>query len=169
MTDIQTTTTTDRELFIKMVLSNWELQVGRMNSLLGKLGDEELATPTAPGRNTGVYILGHLAAVSDGMFTILGLGEKLNPATEELFIRNPENSGLEKPSLEELKQYWNDVNALLTQKMNQIEADEWFTRHTAVSEEDFAKEPHRNKLNIVINRTGHLAYHIGQLVYLVSK
>jgi len=169
MSDTQTTTTADKELFIKMVLSNWELQVGRMNSLLGKLSDEELATATAPGRNTGVYILGHLAAVSDGMFKILGLGEKLKPATEELFIRNPENSGLEKPSLEELKQYWNDVNALLDQKMNNLPADEWFTRHTAVSEEDFSKEPHRNKLNIVINRTGHLAYHIGQLVYLISK
>ena len=169
MSDTQTTTTADKELFIKMVLSNWDLQVGRMNSLLGKLSNEELATPTAPGRNAGVYILGHLAAVNDGMFTILGLGEKLNPATEELFIRNPENSGLEKPSLEELKQYWNDVNALLTQKMNQVQADEWFTRHTAISEDDFAKEPHRNKLNIVINRTGHLAYHIGQLVYLAGK
>jgi len=169
MSDTQTTTTADKELFIKMVLSNWELQVGRMNSLLGKLSDEELAKPTAPNRNTGVYILGHLAAVSDGMFTILGLGEKLNPAMEALFIRNPENSGLEKPSLEELKQYWNDVNVLLTQKMNQVQADEWFTRHTAISEDDFSKEPHRNKLNIVINRTGHLAYHIGQLVYLVGK
>ena len=159
----------EKELFIKMVISNWDLQVGRMNSVLAKLSDEELSTPTAPGRNTGVYLLGHLAAVSDGMFTLLGIGEKLNTKMEELFVRKPEDSGLGNPSIAELKDYWSKVNELLSEKMNRIAPEEWFNRHTAVSEEDFAKEPHRNKLNIVINRTNHLSYHLGQLVYLVKK
>jgi hypothetical protein len=163
------TTTADKELFIKMVLSNWEMQISRMNNLLAKLSDAELAHPTASGRNTGVYLLGHLAAIGDGMFIFLGLGEKLNPAIYELFVSNPENSGLEKPSIAELKEYWNKVNDELAQKINSMPVDEWFSRHTAVKEEDFAKEPHRNKLNIVINRTNHLSYHLGQLAYLVSK
>jgi DinB superfamily len=164
-----TTTKIEKELFIKMALSNWELQVSRMNNLLGKLSDEELSVQTAPGRNTGIYLLGHLAAVSDGLFTFLGLGERLNPAMDEIFLRNPDNSGIEKPSIVELKGYWNKVNTLLTDKISQIQPDEWFNRHTAVSEEDFAKEPHRNKLNIIINRTNHLSYHLGQLTYLVKK
>jgi hypothetical protein len=163
------TIVSEKELFIKMVMSNWELQVSRMNSVLAKLSDEELSSPTAPGRNTGVYLLGHLAAVSDGMFTFLGLGEKLNPSMDELFVRKPEDSGLEKPSISELKEYWNKVNAVLSEKMSQVAPEEWFNRHTAISEEDFAKEPHRNKLNIVINRTNHISYHLGQLVYLVKK
>jgi hypothetical protein len=163
------TTNTEKELFIKMVLSNWELQISRMNNLLGKLSDEELSAQTAPVRNTGVYLLGHLAAVSDGLFTFLGLGEKLNPAMDDIFLRNPENSGIDKPSIAELKEYWNKVNAVLADKISQIQPDEWFNRHTAVSEEDFAKEPHRNKLNIIINRTNHLSYHLGQLTYLVKK
>jgi len=163
------TVISEKELFIKMVLSNWELQVSRMNNLLAKLSDEELSTPTAPGRNTGVYLLGHLAAVSDGMLVFLGLGERIDAAMDELFLRNAENSGLEKPSVLALREYWNNVNAILTDKISQVSADDWFTRHTAISEEDFAKEPHRNKLNIVINRTNHLSYHIGQLVYLVKK
>jgi hypothetical protein len=169
MSTIQTTTISEKGLFIKMVLSNWELQISRMNNLLGKLSDEELSAQTAPDRNTGTYLLGHLAAVSDGMFTLLGLGEPLRPEMDELFIRKPENSGIEKPPVGELKEYWNNVNSALTQKISQMQADEWFTRHTAVSEEDFAKEPHRNKLNIIINRTNHLSYHLGQLVYLVKK
>ena len=163
------TTNTEKELFIKMVLSNWELQISRMNNLLGKLSDEELSTQTSPGRNTGVYLLGHLAAVSDGLFTFLGVGERLKPAMDDIFLRKPENSGIEKPSIVELKEYWNKVNTLLTDKINQIQPDEWFTRHSAISEEDFAKEPHRNKLNIIINRTNHLSYHLGQLAYLVKK
>ena len=32
--------------------------------------------------------------------------------------------------------------------------------------EDFIKEPHRNKLNVLLTRTTHLAYHAGQLALL---
>ena len=42
--------------------------------------------------------------------------------------------------------------------------DDWFSRHTAMTDEDFEKEPGRNKLSVVINRTNHMAYHLGQLV-----
>jgi hypothetical protein len=160
---------TDKELFIKMALSNWDLQVNRMNKLLSQLSDEELSKHTAPNRNSGTYLLGHLAAVSDGMFTFLNLGERIDPAMDELFLRNAENSGLEKPSVAELREFWNKVIGLLNEKISQVNADEWFTRHSAVSEDDFAKEPHRNKLNIVINRTNHLSYHLGQMIYLSGK
>lgn len=164
-TNIQPST----ELFIKMVVSNWELQNSRLNGLLDKLTDEALATETAPGRNTGVYLLGHLTAVSDGMFTYLGLGERLYPQLDQIFVKSPENAGLEKPSLVELKQYWANVNEVLTERMNAMQPEDWFKPHSAISQEDFEKEPHRNRLNILINRTIHQGYHIGQLVYLVKK
>jgi hypothetical protein len=32
-----------------------------------------------------------------------------------------------------------------------------------------AKEPHRNKLNLLMNRTNHLSYHLGQLVLLQQQ
>ena len=50
-----------------------------------------------------------------------------------------------------------------------MQPEDWFTKHSAISAEDFAKEPHRNKLNILINRTVHQGYHMGQLAYLVKK
>lgn len=55
---------------------------------------------------------------------------------------------------------------MLSQKMNSLSAEDWFQKHTAVTAEDFAKEPHRNKLNIIITRTSHLQYHTGQLALL---
>jgi hypothetical protein len=55
------------------------------------------------------------------------------------------------------------VNAKLNRHFEATEIDGWLSRHTAVSSDDFVKEPHRNKLNVVVNRTGHMAYHIGQL------
>ena len=134
----------------------------------GKVGQKRSAD-TAPGRNSGTYLIGHLITVSDGLFPLLGWGDRLFPKLENIFLKNPDKSGLETPSLSELKQCWKEVNAKINSHIGEMSADEWFTRHTAVSEEDFAKEPHRNKLNIIINRTNHTSSHLGQLVYLIPK
>ncbi len=125
-----------------------------------------MATHTPPARNTGIYPLGHLTAVNDGILPLLGFGPKLHPELEAIFLTNPDKSGLDQPNLETLKSYWKEINAKLTKHMNELSAEDWMKRHTAVSEEDFAKEPHRNKLNIIINRSNHQSYHLGQLAYL---
>jgi len=67
------------------------------------------------------------------------------------------------PTIPELRSYWMKQCEILQEKINQLNAEQWFEKHTAVSSEDFIKEPHRNKLNIIITRTSHLQYHIGQL------
>lgn len=164
-----TDNTATQTVFIKMALSAWDSHNARVNKLVTTLSDDEWLADTAPGRNSGVYLLGHLIAVSDGLFPILGFGERLYPGLEKVFLESPDKSGLPTPSLPELKEYWKNVNAKLSEHISQMPADEWFTRHNSVSEADFAKEPHRNKLNIIINRTNHTSYHLGQLVYLAKK
>jgi len=154
------------ELLVKMVLSAWDIQNSRLDQLLESLTDEQLSRETAPGKNTGVYLLGHLAAISDGMLPILDFGEKLYPELEEVFINNPDKSGLAKPPVLELRQFLKAVTKKLAEKINACSADEWFGRHTIVSSEDFAQAPHRNKLNVIINRTNHMANHYGQMLLL---
>jgi hypothetical protein len=158
-----------QDLFVKMVISAWESQNSRVKKLLDTLSDEQFMQETATGRNRGIYLIGHLIAVSDALFPILGFGERMYPELEEVFLKKPDRSGLEMPSVTTLKQYWDHVHAKLSGHINNLKTDEWFSRHTAVSESDFAKEPHRNKLNIFINRANHTSYHLGQLVYLSSK
>jgi hypothetical protein len=157
---------TREELTIKMILDEWQKQNARVDKLLETLSAEQFSAETAPGRNSGVYLVGHLAAVNDGMLPLLGFGEKLHPELTNIFLTNPDKSSLAKPPLDKLKNYWNEINSKLSQHINELKPDDWFARHTAVSEEDFAKEPHRNKLNIIINRTNHQSYHLGQLAYL---
>jgi hypothetical protein len=70
------------------------------------------------------------------------------------------------PSLADLRKYWNDVNETLASGFNSMQPHEWLQRHTSVSEEDFAKEPHRNRLNVLVSRTNHLSSHYGQLLFL---
>jgi hypothetical protein len=160
------THTNMQELFVKMALSAWDAQNNSLDKLLTSLTDEQLSKEIAPGRNTGVYLLGHLTAVSDGMLPLLGFGEKLYPQLENVFIRNPDKAELEKPPVTELKEFLKAVNKQLSEHIRATSATEWFNRHTTVSAEDFAKEPHRNKLNVIINRTNHLANHLGQMLLL---
>lgn len=160
------TTNTQKQVFVSMVVSAWQTQNKRVDDLLYKLSDEQLSNETAPGRNTGAYLLGHLAAVNDHMLTILGFGDRLHPELEDIFLKSPDKSGLKTPSLTELREYWKEINAKLDHLMNDMQPDEWFEKHALVSEEDFAKEPHRNKLNILVNRANHQSYHLGQLAYL---
>ena len=156
-------TTTQSNLLVKMILMAWDAQNSYLNKLISSLTDEQLAKEITPGKNTGVYILGHLIAVSDGMLPLLGFGDRLFPEMEEVFINNPDKSGRVFPTVTELKQRLEAVNTKLNSHFKSTDIDGWLTRHTAVSSEDFVKEPHRNKLNVVINRTGHMAYHIGQM------
>jgi len=158
-----------KTVFIKMAISAWDGYNARVSKLLETLSDEEFLAETAPGRNTGIYLFGHLVAVSDALFPILGFGERLYPELDNIFVNNPDKSGHPMPSINDLKDYWSKVNAKLSDNIGKMREDDWFTRHNNVSEADFIKEPHRNKLNIILNRTSHTSYHLGQMVYLAKK
>jgi hypothetical protein len=162
----QETTSTQVNLFVKMALMAWDTQNNYLSKLVDSLPDEQLLKEIAPGKNTGVYLLGHLIAVSDGLLPLLGFGDRLYPEMEEMFLRKPDKSGFTFPSVTELKLRLEAVNAKLNGHFRSTDAYGWLDRHTAVSPEDFAKEPHRNRLNVVLNRTSHMANHIGQLLLL---
>lgn len=158
--------TKQANLFVKMALMAWDTQNGYLNKLINSLTDEQLAKEIAPGRNTGVYLLGHLIAVSDGLLPLLGFGNRLYPEMEEMFLRTPDKSGLQFPPVGELKQRLEKVNSELNKHFQSTDTDGWFSRHMSVSPEDFAKEPFRNRLNVIMNRTSHMANHIGQMLLL---
>lgn len=157
---------TEQEVFIKIGLDAWNIYVERTNKLFESLTDEQLQQQVAPNRNTALYLLGHLTAVHDGMLPLLGFRDRLYPSLQEVFIKNPDRSGLEKPAASLLRQYWKEVNESLAGHFSKLTSDEWFQKHDSVSAEDFLKEPHRNRLNVLVNRTNHLASHYGQLVFL---
>lgn len=156
----------NQPLFVKMALLNWEGQLKRVTNLFNGLTEEQLLQEIAPGRNTGVYLMGHLIAVHDGILPLFGLGERLHPELDEIFISSPDKSGKMMPAFSQLKEYWTEVHQHLGGKLASLSEEQWFQRHNSVSEEDFQKEPHRNKLNVLLGRTTHIAYHLGQVILL---
>lgn len=157
---------TQTETIIKMVLDRWNTSVKNFDTLLNSLTDETMLKEIAPGKNRGIYLLGHLIAVHDDMLILLDMGGKLYPELHEPFLKSADKVKTQIPSITELRTFWTNQCEVLNHKFDSLKPIEWFEKHTAVSAEDFAKEPNRNKLNIIITRTSHLQYHIGQLQLL---
>ena len=157
------------ELFIKMVFDRWNGSVKNFDTLLNSLTDEQLQKEIATGKNRGIYLLGHLAATHDGMLPLLGFGERFYPQLDEIFIDNPDKTITQTMSASELRASWKKVNSTLADHFSKLSSDAWFEKHNAVSQDDFIKQPHRNKLNVIITRTNHLTYHNGQLIFLIKK
>ena len=157
---------TTTEIFLKMVFDRWNASIKDCDTLLNGLADETLQKEIVPGKNRGIYLLGHLIAVHDSMLVLLDMGEKLYPELYEPFLKAPDKATSQIPAASELRKYWTKQCEVLKQKFDSLKPEEWLEKHTAVSAEDFAKEPNRNKLNVIITRTTHLQYHLGQLQLL---
>ena len=149
-----------------MVSDRWYANIKNFDAILNSITDEQLQKEISPGRNRGIYVLGHLIAVHDDMLPIMNFGDRLYPALHKPFIDSPDKSVSEIPAAKELRACWIKINETLAQKFNSLKPDEWFEKHNSVSAEDFSKEPHRNKLNILLTRTTHLSYHTGQLILI---
>lgn len=155
-----------KQLAVKSALDAWNSRLESANKMFNSLTDDDLQKEVSPGRNRGLYLLGHLAAVHDKMLPLLNLEAQTYPQLEEAFLNKPDRSVAEIPSTKEIRAAWEGVNSKLAAHFGRLSADEWFEKHSAVSEEDFVKEPHRNRLNVLIGRTNHMQYHMGQVALI---
>jgi hypothetical protein len=143
-------------------LRAWKLNIDRTGKFFAALSEEQLLQEIAPGKNRLIYLWGHLTAINDALLPLLGLGQRLHPELDAMFVSNPDRSLKKTLSGEELKRVWDETNDALWMAFSRLSASEWLQKHTAVSEEDFEREPHRNRFTILLGRTAHLAYHFGQ-------
>lgn len=155
--------------FVDSALRGWKSNVEQAEKLFGGLSPGQLEQEVAPGRNRLIYLWGHLAAVNDRLFPLLGIGERLHPEFDEMFILNPDRSVPLTVSGPSLKAAWQEINQKLWEGFSKFSASDWAQRHTAVSEEDFEREPHRNRFGVLLGRTAHLAYHVGQATLVRPK
>ena len=124
---------------------------------------EQLQKQVAPDKNRLFNLLGHLTAVHDRMLPMLGIGERLFPELDEAYLTNPDRTIADPLSAPELKKVWGEVNAAITSAVEKLSIDDWLKKHDAVSEEDFAKNPTRNRLAVFLSRTNHASFHAGQI------
>jgi len=160
-----------QDRLIDTALRQWKTQVERATKLFSSLSDEQLFQEIAPGKNRLIYIWGHLTAVNDAQFPLLGVGDRLHPELDWLFVTNADKAIRESEivSREELDSMWNEIHLALWKAFSALSPSQWLEKHGAVSEEGFIKEPHRNRFAILLGRTAHLSYHVGQAVLVQPR
>lgn len=151
---------------INTSLRNWKEQNKRLLTILESLTDEQFEREISFGKNTGKYLLGHLAAINHNIIVLFGLGKNPQPDLNTIFLLNPDKAIAHNYTVTNVKEILGASIQSLDEKLKVLTEADWLDRHTNISVEEFQMQPHRNKINVLINRTLHLAYHLGQLSLL---
>ncbi len=162
MLDTERNIMTPEQALVASTVSSWKIAIERADKLFLPLTEAQLQKEVAPGKNRLIYLWGHLTAVHDRMLPLLDLGPRLYPELDEPFLTNPDRAVADAPTGEEIKDLWKEVNGKLLAGFESLSPSDWLKRHTSVSEEDFAKDPSRNRFAILLSRTSHIAFHLGQ-------
>jgi hypothetical protein len=159
---------TERQL-IDSGLRAWKFNADRIATFFDALSEDQLQQEIAPGRNRLLYLWGHLAAANDALFPLLGLGPKLHPELDAMFFANPDRTVASVLSRSELKDVWGEINDALWSAFSGWTTAAWLQKHTAVSDEDFLREPHRNRYTVMLSRNTHMAFHYGQAILATPR
>ena len=158
---------TDR--FISVALNAWTSNIERANKIFGGLTEKQLLQEVAPGKNRLIYLWGHLTAVHDAMLPLLGFGKRLHLEFDAAFISKADKTQASIPSAAAIQNAWKDVNDKLFEGFATLSTAGWLEKHAAVSAEDFAKEPHRNRFAVLLSRTNHVSHHLGQVALMSGR
>jgi hypothetical protein len=156
------------QALVAAAVNSWKLNIERANKLFFPLTEEQLLKEVAPGKNRLIYLWGHLTAVHDRMLPLLVLGPRVYPEYDALFLTNPDKTAPTLPAAPDIKKAWDDVNGRLLAGFEGLSGAAWLEKHASVSDEDFAKDPLRNRFSILLSRTTHISFHLGQTA-LISK
>jgi len=151
---------------LDICLLQWNAYSRLMQKTFDGLRDENYLKPIVPNGNSPSWIMGHLADTDDRLLELFGIRERLFPELATIYHHERDKNQVNHLSKEELNTRWKAINAELDRAFKSMTEADWHSRHMAVSEEDFKKEPHRNKLNVMLSRVTHKASHLGQIAMM---
>lgn len=140
-----------------LIFSAWLLQNRKISNLINRLPDEDLNRDIMPGRNSGVYLLGHLIASNDLLMPLFGFGDKMFPEYEKIFLCTPDKCVEKLPAANQLKAHWFVLNEQLRMRFMD-------SRKNEADENPLLSNQKLSTLLYVIN---HQCYHLGQLSFLL--
>jgi hypothetical protein len=150
---------------ISQLLTQWNKDVAAMTGIFETQGEGNAFKEVASGRNSVVYLLGHMLAVHDRLVEALDAGERQFTQLDKTFLEDAD-AKRDYPPYDALLAGWKKTSETVAAIFAKQDIAGWLSRHHYVSEADFQKEPHRNRLAILISRLAHLNTHLGQLKLL---
>lgn len=159
----------NEELFVATSVKNWSIVIDRLEKAVSAFSDNDLQLEVSPGRNRVYYLVGHLAALHDRMFPLLGLGERLQAELDGPFVNLPDRASVDISPAADLRRFMFEIHARIREGLGAMSPEDFLRRHADVSEADFQKDPTRNRLAVLQNRTAHAAFHTGQIRLALKK
>jgi DinB superfamily len=152
----------------KLLLEQFQFMLAWVNMYLDALTDEELRSEIVPGKNHGLWILGHLVASDDTLSEYLGCGPTLFPETQAYAQGQPLLPVDECKAPGILREEWKKVcqkNKAIYQRLTDAELDQPHALLQEYPENDYFK----TKQGVLLNWPLHQAHHAGQLALLLAK
>ena len=148
---------------LDICLMQWDTYNRNMQKALDSIRDQDFHKPIVPGGNSPSWLLGHLADTDDALLELFGIGQRMFPELAKIYHHERGTNQTGHLSKEELNTKWKAIVSELDRVFKGMSETDWLARHMVVSEEDFKKQPHRNKLNVMLTRVTHKASHLGQI------
>ena len=151
---------------LDICLLQWNTYNRLMQKSFDGLSDENYFKQIVPNGNSPSWIMGHLVDTDDKLLELFGIRDRMFPELATIYHHERGTNQVNHLSKDELIVKWKSISGELDRAFKSWTEADWHSRHTAVSEEDFKKEPHRNKLNVMLSRVEHKASHLGQVAML---
>ncbi len=146
----------------------YDMMLDWVNVNINSLSDEEFKMELSPGKNHGVWLLGHLIVCDDDFSLFMGKGDLLIPEISEIFRQNSKLMPVENyPSVSKLKEYWKQVTDKNQKIYSELTDKELTDRHAMVK--DYDTDYFKTKERVIMAWQLHQLYHAGQLGVIVSK
>jgi uncharacterized damage-inducible protein DinB len=148
---------------LEICLLQWDTYNRRMQKVIETISDYNFNRPIVLGGNSPSWLLGHLADTDDALLELFGIDKRMYPDLAVIYHHKRESNQSGHLAKAELLSRWQAIVAKLDATFKSMSESDWHARHRVVSEEDFKREPHRNKLNVLLSRVTHKASHLGQI------
>ena len=148
---------------LQICLLQWDAFNKRMQKVIDSIDDENINQPIVANGNSPSWLLGHLADTDDKLLELFGICKRLFPELSTIYHHERGTNQQGHLTKAELTSKWNLIVAELDTAFKKMTEADWLSRHMSVTEDDFKKEPHRNKLNVLLSRVTHKASHLGQI------
>lgn len=147
----------------------WNTYNTRMQKAFDELDGTEFQVPVAEGFNSPSWILGHLVDTDDMLLEVLGIRARIYPDLSRIYHHERGSNQTGHLAKSELMSRWKVILAELERSFKSWTESEWLSKHAVVSEQDFQREPHRNRLNVMLTRVAHKASHLGQIAMMKKR
>lgn len=151
----------------KLLAKQYLDSAGWGNWILSRIPDDDLKKEISPGKNHGIWLLGHIITCEDDFALLMGKGEITYPDYQKMFGEGTKPLSHDNYTpISEMRGRWKEMVEKNKKIYSELNDDVLKEPHAQLKDEnDFCK----TKEDICVHWQVHLMYHVGQLSVLIPK